>query len=90
MPEISLLKRHEVLRFASSITERRDDPIAVRANALPMIQWLEAAAGQDDLQARFYALGQHHSNTSSICRPPDDDPSRFIAAAEQYYAFLSA
>jgi hypothetical protein len=88
MPVISLMKREAVLRYASGITERRDNPIAVRANALPMIQWLEGAATDDDLQARFGALSRQHSNTSHM--EPTDDPPQFIAAAEQYYAFLSA
>lgn len=80
--------RADILRFASAITENREDPIAVRANALPMLQWLEAAVDKDDQDARWKALWRQHNNTSP--QVPTDDPARFLASAEQYYAFLTA
>lgn len=85
---VSVNRRADVLRFASAITENREDPIAVRANALPMLQWLENATDDEDQRARWKALWQQHTNVSS--QAPDDDPARFVASAEQYYAFLTA
>jgi len=78
--------RERLLEYASAITEDPTDPIAVRANALPLLQWLEGARDQEDMEARFKALTRQYLN---IFRgKPSGDPAGFIADAEKYYAFL--
>lgn len=80
--------RSDILRFASAVTKDREDPIAVRANALPMLQWLEAATDDEDQRARWRALWRQHHNAGP--EQQTTTPARFLAAAEQYYAFLTA
>ncbi|WP_147312449.1 hypothetical protein [Thermomonospora umbrina] len=65
----------------------------MKANAAPILRWLGEAADESDQDARYMALGRHWSN-AYFATPsrlwPSEDSARFLASAEQYYAFLTA
>lgn len=90
--------REDVLRWASSLTINPADPVAVHANALPLLAWLDAADDPADLRARFKALYRHDMNMAQAARVrptdaddprPTDDPDAFVAGAKVLHAFLT-
>jgi len=80
--------RAKALLFASALTSQRDRAAAVAVNASPLLAWLEAASGEEDMRVRLRALSLYHLNTQ--CDPPDDNPERFLAEARTLYAFMTA
>jgi hypothetical protein len=78
--------RTAALRFAAAFATAKTDPVAVNANAMPLLEWLETgdAAEQRD---RYEALDQAHSNRAPD-REPDDAPESLIAEAKTYLAAL--
>jgi hypothetical protein len=80
--------RAKVLEVASGLTSDRDCAAAVAVNASPLLAWLEGAADEDDMRARWRAMFQHHLNT--MYEPRDDNPDRFLSQVRTLYAFMTA
>ena len=80
--------RSKVLMVASGLTSDKDRATAVAVNASPLLAWLETAADEDDMRARWRAMHRHHCNT--MHEPHDDSPERFLAGAKTLYAFMTA
>jgi hypothetical protein len=85
---VSARFRAKVLEVASGLTCDRDCAAAVAVNASPLLAWLEGAADEDDMRARWRAMFQHHQNT--MYEPRDDNPDRFLSQAKTLYAFMTA
>lgn len=85
-------ERATALRFASSITSARHDPIAVVRNYLPMIDWLKQATDDDDLSLRLGALNQMWCNLPDEAAdrgPLLDAPAAFVAGAAVFYMVVA-
>jgi hypothetical protein len=80
--------RAKVLSFASALTSEKDNAAAVAVNASPLLAWLEAAPGEEDMRVRLRAMSRCHLNTQGA--PSDDNPERFLAGARTLYAFMTA
>jgi hypothetical protein len=79
--------RKRLLRYASEIVpcEDREDAVKAATAALPLLEWAERAADEDDLELRMAALSQQYQNT---CGKQYSSPSEFVESAETLYAFL--
>lgn len=82
-------QRAQVLDWASAITSNPADPIAVRANALAMLEWINAGADEGDIRNRWRALMQHEHNTRRDRDTVTDNPGNFIAGAAVLYGFIA-
>lgn len=82
--------RASILRFASWLLDRdaRRDPVKVAAAALPLLEWAEQAADEDDLRYRIQAMSCQHDNIHPS--PEPIEPARFVDDACTLYAFLVA
>jgi hypothetical protein len=80
--------RASILGHASHLLSRDDraDPVRVAAAAIPLLEWAEAAADEDDLRYRMRAMARQHINSADAPR----DPARFVDDAGTLYAFLCA
>lgn len=82
--------RECVLRWASQFTIDQASPSAVMVNAFPLLDWLEKSLDECDFEVRHAALSRLHNNRNAAQTDPDDDPARFVAEAEVFYAFMAA
>jgi hypothetical protein len=87
MTTVGLSTRERILRYASGLLtpDDRQEPVKVAAAALPLLEWAEQAADNDDLEARMHAMSQHHVNTHDA---RERSPGQFVDEAEILYAFL--
>lgn len=79
--------RQRLLRYASLLFPHPDrgDPVTVASAALPLLEWAEAASGDEDLNLRMEAMSQQSGN--SIGQYPS--PAEFVESARTLYAFLT-
>lgn len=92
-PEITAEQRGDVLYFASSFTTDRADPVHVAGNAVPLLEWLEQAAGDRDVVVRIRAMRQHRRNILDALGGRDevmDKPAVFLRGAQVLYDFMTA
>lgn len=81
-------RRAYLLTYAAHLLPAEDqaDPVLVAATAVPLLEWAEGAADEDDLRARMRAMSRHYVNTGT----GDGDPARFVDCAGVLYAFIIA
>jgi hypothetical protein len=81
--------RASILRYASWLLDAagRESPVRVAATAVPLLEWAEQAADEDDLRSRMRAMSRQHDNNNPS-RPVG--PARFVDDACTLYAFLVA
>lgn len=90
LPPLAVSERLMVLRWASQLTIDSQDPHAVRANAAPLLAWIDQADSRADRDARMAALRLQHDNTAfKRGFRPDDDPQRLLADAWVLYRDLA-
>lgn len=79
--------RDSILGYASDLLPLRGrPPEAVLTAAAPLLEWAAQAVTKDDLNVRMAALSRAHQN-SHFQHP---EPQEFLAAADQYLAFITA
>ena len=89
--DVDVRTRQDLLRFASRITPQPADAVAVVANTIPMVEWLEDAPNDWDFQARLAALDRQHSNLLiSGQRPDQQDSEDADPAANSADAYVQA
>jgi hypothetical protein len=71
--------RADALGWASRLTTERHTPLLVIINAEPILQWLAAAADEQDLALRLRAGDLASANDDE--REPDDDGAAFVLRA---------
>jgi hypothetical protein len=81
--------RADILGFASRLLSEDDraNPVLVAAAAIPLLEWAESAADEDDLRCRMRAMRRQHTNTYPQ-REVGVSPARFLDDAGTLYAFL--
>lgn len=79
--------RAAILGYASHLlsADDRQNPVAVAAAALPLLEWAEQSADEDDLRCRMRALFRQDSNQRAA-----GSPGQFVDDAGTLYAFISA
>lgn len=87
---VSPENRADLLRYAASLLscEDRADPVFVAAAAVPLLEWAEQAADDDDLRARMRAMSRHYVNTGPSAG--SISPDQFVDQAGTLYAFITA
>lgn len=78
--------RSAVLTFARAITTDHRNAAAVIENTGPLLAYLEAAEDDADLEQRYNALRRQNSARGVM---PDDDPDKFVRAAQRYHAYMT-
>lgn len=87
------MQRDSVLLYARRITppEVRGSATTVMANALPLLEWIEAAPDEKDLRTRIRALSQA-ANCVTERETLDIDPPEsheFLNEAARFYNFMT-
>ena len=52
----------EALSVRRRLTSQKGDAAAVAVNASPLLAWLEAAPGEEDMRVRLRAMRLHHQD----------------------------
>ncbi|UBU19196.1 hypothetical protein [Nonomuraea gerenzanensis] len=79
--------RAAALGWASRLTTDRHDPLAVLRNAQPVLEFLQAATSDADLQLRRMAGSLQSANDDE--REPDDDGAGFALRVAVLYGAMT-
>jgi hypothetical protein len=80
--------RKDVLRMASTLTASPSAK-AVVGNVVPLLAWLSRATSRTELEARYTALLQQHTNTTTApTYTPDNGTAQLLAGADLLLATL--
>jgi hypothetical protein len=79
--------RQAVLAAASAIVPDPSDAMAVVVSGGPILDFLEAATSEDDLNVRRAALERHHANVFFAAAKGRISPEHFVQGMRTLYIF---
>jgi hypothetical protein len=82
-------QRQDVQSVAASLTRDSADPAVVNALAGPLLDWVQAASGREDLGLRLRALRQQQFN-GQPSRRVQAGPEAFLGNAQALYDYATA